>query len=84
MTLVLLSATFDLFYELDGVFSPLCLSHYKKRTKKRMKKNLKQTKNGRKKNSRSDKLRRLSRSLRFKPISAKAIEEIVDNFCSLS
>lgn len=27
---------------------------------------------------------RFSRSLRFKPISAKAIEEIVDNFCSLS
>ena len=30
------------------------------------------------------KICRFSRSLRFKPISAKAIEEIVDNFCSLS
>lgn len=33
------------FYELDGVFSPLCLSHYnkKKEQRKERKKNLKQT-----------------------------------------
>lgn len=58
--------------------------HTAKRWKKRQKQNKTNKKTFRKINSGSEIKSRFSRSLRFKPISAKAIEEIVDNFCSLS
>lgn len=67
-----------------------CHTAKRKRKKKDEEKKIikwtKKIKNLRKKNSGSEikKICRFSRSLRFKPISAKAIEEIVDNFCSLS
>ena len=66
--------------------------HTAKKNKKEEKKNIKNEQEEEEKKKKTtekilavkNKNSRFSRSLWFKPISAKAIEEIVDNFCSFS